>query len=327
MRCPRLSQLPTPAPDKTGWPWTDESRSLNDIAPDGKQWPRVSIITPSFNQAQYIEETIRSVILQGYPNLEYLIFDGGSKDGSVEIIKNYSPWIDYWVSEPDGGQSNAINEGLKLASGQLVTWINSDDLLCKNALVEQASRYEGSDNIIYVGKCTYIDAAGNFLSEHTGSVHCIEDLVRVGDFWRRGNQIVQPEVLFPRALALSVGGLNPRNHLTMDYEFWGRLLLAGGRFEYTEIPFGVFREHANQKTQDNVRATESLLESAATLIRAADCFPEKTKQQLLADLETYRVRYYRDFWRGTGRLARIGLPSSWVIWLRSWKSVFQQATP
>ena len=324
MQCPRLKELPEPPAEKIGWPWTEESRRLDDVAPGGKPWPRVSIITPSFNQRPYIEETIRSVLLQGYPNIEYLIFDGGSKDGSVDIIKKYAPWLDYWVSEPDGGQSNAINRGLRLASGKSTLWINSDDLLCKSAIVEQVLRYGVSSDAIYVGKCIYIDADGNFLNEHQGRVYSLHDLVRIREVWRSGGHIVQPEVLFPRELALSVGGLNSRNHLTMDYEFWGRLLLAGGRFEYTEIPFGTFREHANQKTHDTVRATDSLLESAATLVRVADCFHEKTKQKLLTDLDTYRRQYYQECWRETGRLARIGLPRVLVTWLRGWKSVFQQ---
>ncbi len=101
-------------------------------------------------------------MLQGYPNLEYLILDGGSTDNSVEIIKKYSSWTSHWVSEPDAGQSDAINRGLKRASGEFATWINSDDLLCPNALVEHVARYGCSTNNIYVGICVYIDASGNF---------------------------------------------------------------------------------------------------------------------------------------------------------------------
>ena len=106
---------------------------------EGHPWPRISVVTPSFNQGEFIEETIRSILLQGYPNLEYIVMDGGSTDNSVEIIKKYSPWLSYWISEPDAGQSDAINRGLKQASGDFATWINSDDLLCKNALVGHAA--------------------------------------------------------------------------------------------------------------------------------------------------------------------------------------------
>ena len=134
--CVRLDELPEPPRGKTGWPWTEESSRLPSRGPEGGSWPRLSVITPSFNQGQFIEETIRSILLQGYPNLEYIVMDGGSTDNSAAIIKKYSPWLTYWTSEPDSGQSDAINRGLKRASGDFATWINSDDLLSKNALVQ-----------------------------------------------------------------------------------------------------------------------------------------------------------------------------------------------
>lgn len=110
MRCPTLSELPPPPPGKTGWPWTEESPQLPATMPDGNQWPRVSITTPSYNQGRIIEESIRSVLLQGYPDLEYLVIDGGSTDNSVEVIRKYKRWIAYWVSEPDRGRSRAIKK-------------------------------------------------------------------------------------------------------------------------------------------------------------------------------------------------------------------------
>ena len=97
------------------------------MMPNGEAWPRISIVTPSFNQGQFIEETIRSILLQGYPNLEYIIIDGGSTDESVEIIKKYEPWLTYWVSEKDRGQAHAINKGLERCTGEILAYINSDD--------------------------------------------------------------------------------------------------------------------------------------------------------------------------------------------------------
>ena len=127
MRCPTLRELPPPPPGKTGWPWTEETQPIPDTMPDGGEWPKISIVTPNYNYGQFIEETIRSVLLQGYPNLEYIVIDGGSTDDSVEIIKKYEPWLSYWVSEKDKGQSNAINKGLKMCTGQIAAYINSDD--------------------------------------------------------------------------------------------------------------------------------------------------------------------------------------------------------
>lgn len=321
MPCIQLDQLPAPPPGKTGWPWTEESRQLPARMTDGTLWPIISIVTPSFNQGQFIEETIRSILLQGYANLEYLILDGGSTDGSVEIIQKYAPWLTYWVSEPDGGQSDAINRGLKRASGQFVTWINSDDMLCRHALVDHATRIGFDPNIVYAGICLYINTVGNVRASHCGRVHSLEDLVRVGAIWRGGGQIVQPEILFPRDMALSIGGLDNANHFTMDYDLWGKLLIQGAKFQYTQIPFGMFREHPEQKTHHPLRITESLLKTAAQLITLARCFSEQKKAELLADLDAYNADYQKACWLGTGRLARMGLPRELVTSLRALRNI------
>jgi len=320
MRCPKLNELPEPPEGKMGWPWTEESRPLLPSMPDGKEWPRITIVTPSFNQGAFIEETLRSVLLQGYPNLEYIVMDGGSTDTSVEIIKKYSPWISCWVSEPDSGQSDAINRGLQAGSGLFATWINSDDLLCKNALVEHVTQNGCDSHTVYVGICLYVDRNGEIFSSHRGRVYSLEDLVRIRTVWRSGGHIVQPEVLFPRELALAVGGLNPNNHRTMDYELWGKLLLSGATFCYTDVCFGMFREHPDQKTQNVLEQTRSLLDTAAKLVGQAGSLSEATKSTILADLQAYGDAYERQYWAGTGRLARLPLPRELIALLRSAKA-------
>jgi len=317
MRCPTLRELPPPPAGKTGWPWTEESApSLPPTRPAGQPWPRITVVTPSFNQAVFLEATIRSILLQGYPDLEYYVLDGGSKDGSVDIIKKYAPWLTYWFSGPDGGQSSAINRGLELGSGLFATWINSDDMLCRDALVGHASRVGFEPGVIYAGRCLQIDGKDQLLGIHRGRVHSLEDLLRIQTVWRakgeRGH-LVQPEVLFPRPLALEVGALNPNNHRTMDYELWGRLLLAGARFQYTDIPFGVFRIHDQQKTFDGWRQTQSLIATAASLLAAAKDIPDATRQDILTELSAYEEHC----WRYTGRLAAFGLPRSVVNGLRA----------
>lgn len=315
MRCPSLSELPPAPANKTGWPWTEESLSLPDKTPDGFLWPRITVVTPSFNQGQFLEEAIRSVLLQGYPNIEYFLFDGGSTDNSVEIIRKYSSWLTYWVSEPDSGQSDVINRGLEMGSGLYATWINSDDMLCENALYEHGSRIGFADETVYVGICIYIDEIGRFTSFHRARVYSLEDLLRIREVWRSKGHIVQPEVLFPRELALSVGGLNHNLYYCMDYELWGKLLLKCVKFQYTEIPMGTFRQHKNQKTADGWENTQVLINVATKLVTHAEGLSEKTKRNILEELIAYR----KDYWRSSGDLAKIGLPPTIVIPIRNLK--------
>src|SRR5262249_53462444 len=247
VRCPELNQLPAPPPGKKGWPWTEQSHRGEHAPENRRSWPRITLVTPSFNQGRFLEEAIRSILLQGYTDLEYFVMDGGSTDNTVEIIKKYSPWISFWVSEPDRGQSAAINRGFGMASGFYATWINSDDMLCKNALADHVLKVGLAGDVVYAGDCVNIDETGKILSTHRGRVNSLEDLLRIPSVWRSKGYISQPEVLFPLDLMRRVGGLNEENHLTMDYELWGRFLMADGRFHYTGIPFGMFRRHRAQK--------------------------------------------------------------------------------
>lgn len=130
-----------------------ESSSGETLAPVGHTWPRITIVTPSYNQGSFIEETIRSVLLQGYPNLEYIIIDGGSSDDSVALVSRYSEWLSFWVSEPDNGQAAAINKGFKKASGDIWQWINSDDRLAPGALFRVAHLYMTQPATIIAGAC------------------------------------------------------------------------------------------------------------------------------------------------------------------------------
>jgi len=216
MRCPTLLELPQPPRSKKRWPWMEESPQLADVMPGGDPWPKISIVTPSYNQGRFIEETIRSVLLQGYPKLEYIIIDGGSTDNSVEIIKKYEKWLTYWVSEPDRGQSHAINKGFEKATGEIYAWLNSDDYLLKDALSTVAMVYQDSPNSgAWCGGCRLVDASGNGLGTRRPNRLDVEGIAD----WSE-NYFVQPACFFSEKAWQQCGPLDEEFHYGMDFDLW-----------------------------------------------------------------------------------------------------------
>lgn len=191
---------------------------------DAADWPRVSVITPSYNQAAFLEDTIRSVLLQGYPNLEYIVMDGGSSDGSVDIIRKYAPWIAHWESAPDKGQSDAINRGWQRATGDIVAWLNADDLYCPDAIRNAAACFRANpDAAMVYGAADVIDEHG----ERCG-VMIVPDRFRILEMIRSFNNIVPSVTAFVRRGTIAaVGALRTDLHFTMDFEFALRIGLHG----------------------------------------------------------------------------------------------------
>jgi len=208
-----------------------------------KQYPRISIITPSFNQGDFLEETILSVLEQGYPNLEFMIIDGGSADQSVEIIKKYEPYLAYWISEKDQGQTHAINKGFKRASGELINWLNSDDMIVPGALKKLAqAAFKHPEADVYYGDYKAVDGAGKTLYQRKCAPYHPNTL-----FW--GRQLSsQPAVFFRRDLLTRLGWLNEKQQFCMDTEFWIRIARNGAVFSQVTEPIGITRVHGDAKT-------------------------------------------------------------------------------
>jgi glycosyltransferase involved in cell wall biosynthesis len=242
MKCPKVKDLPLPRHGKKGWPWTEETPSLPNTMPDGRPWPKISIVTPSYNQSEFIEETIRSVLLQGYPDSEYIIIDGGSTDQSVDIIKKYEPWVTYWVSEPDKGQAHAINKGFKKATGEIVAWINSDDVYFPGVLGIVANLFyiNHSSDIVY-GDCVFIDKQGKVIRRYRATHFDMKTfLVK--------HSIPQPSMFFKLQTLSRLGYLDENLNYSFDRKFW---LIAGfnrsSSFSYIRKNFSKYRLHEKSK--------------------------------------------------------------------------------
>jgi glycosyltransferase involved in cell wall biosynthesis len=243
----RLADLP-PAPlGRKGWPWTEESPSLPVTMPGLNSWPRISVITPSYNQGRFLEETIRSVLLQGYPNFEFLIMDGGSNDDSVEIIRKYQPWLTYWVSEKDHGQSHAINKGWAKATGSILAWLNSDDVYLPGTLSKAASVFEHKpeSQLIY-GSALFTNAESQIVGQFPGQP--LQSNVYRMQYWKGWN-IPQPTMFFRRQLVDDYGPLDETYHYSLDYEW---LIRVSQHVEFTCIneTLATYRLHNESKTGD-----------------------------------------------------------------------------
>jgi len=211
-------------------------------------YPKISIVTPSYNQGCFLEETILSVINQNYPKLEYIIIDGGSTDNSVDIIKKYKDSIAYWVSEKDLGQTNAINKGLRIARGDILTWLNSDDTLLPGVLFKVSEIFASHPEagIVY-GDCNIVDKNGNLVLKRCCLPFDRKILVYAY------NLIAQPASFFHRRVIDSIGALDESLNYSMDYEYWIRALKNDILFFQIPFPIASFRIHNSSKSVDQYK--------------------------------------------------------------------------
>lgn len=206
------------------------------------QTPKITIVTPSYNQGHFIEETITSVLGQNYPNLEYIIMDGGSKDNTVDIIRKYEKHISYWVSEKDSGQSDAINKGFRMATGDIVAWLNSDDILLPGALHRVAEALTTGGYDLVNGQTVVIDEKSNILTSHF-------TLKQKKFYAKRGIYYVnQPAMFWKRSILEKVGYLKEEFHCEMDKELLIRIFEKDYKIGVLGQILAGFRIHGQSKT-------------------------------------------------------------------------------
>ena len=213
---------------------------------------RISIVTPSFNQGEFIEQTIRSVIEQDYSDVEHIIVDGGSTDGTVSILSRY-PHL-RWKSERDAGQSNAINKGFQESTGQVLAWINSDDYYESNIFGSIVGYFEAHpDCMILYGDITYVRKDGEFLKRTSGDILNYDNLVRSPDIVR------QPSSFWRRSLLDEIGSLDEDLHIVMDFDFFLRAAKRY-KFHYLSRNLSFYRSYGENKTgSSRIRQTYEIL--------------------------------------------------------------------
>jgi len=269
---------------KQGWPWHELTEQKCTVLP--ADLPLISIVTPSYNQGAFIEETIRSVLLQNYPNLEFLVMDGGSTDDTVHVLRAYDPWISTWVSEPDTGQVDAINKGLRQASGDLLMYLNSDDILMPGALLAYARAYRETGAVWLSGDANYVAIDGTH----------VRDLIPI-DNWNKSDVIrhlienpllasVSVSNMFARVYYDRFGLYDPQYDLCFDIEFGLRGLLAGVRPHILHCHLASARQHPSAKTTLQASYHGFQRESCAILQRldlGGDAALEAARKEALAN--------------------------------------------
>jgi glycosyltransferase involved in cell wall biosynthesis len=208
----------------------------------GREPPLVSVVTPSYNQARFLEETIQSVLDQDYPSVEYIVIDGGSTDGSLEIIQRYADRLGWWVSERDQGQTDALNKGFAQAKGEILAWLNSDDTYLPGAISEAVAFLETYPDVgLVYGDANLVDEQGSLIGKFPA---------RQTDYRRllRGYvHIPQQSAFFRADLWRQVGPLDPSFYFAMDYDLWVRLARVATLVYYPRS-WANFRLHGDAKT-------------------------------------------------------------------------------
>jgi glycosyltransferase involved in cell wall biosynthesis len=263
--------------------------------------PRISVVMPSYNQAQYIERSILSVLNQNYPNLDFVIIDGGATDGTVDVIRKYSKHLSYWISELDYGQSDALNKGFARATGHIFGWLNSDDLYTPEAFKRAtAALAEFPAKSVVHGDWLSIDSGDRPIAyEYSFDFN-------LNQFKYEGFHLNAQAMFWRREVHERFGGFDPGLHMIMDYQMILAFGINEGEAAFLRVPMalGCFRRHADQKTQDFSDAYDAY-SGEHRLIALRYCFEDKYGPIGSAKRFLYRFR------RGYYYIKRGGVPYLW----------------
>jgi glycosyltransferase involved in cell wall biosynthesis len=265
--------------------------------------PRISVITPSFNQGRFIGETIRSIAAQQWPDLEFIVIDGGSSDETIDIIRRHEPLIAHWVSEPDRGQADAINKGLRAATGEIVTWFSADDVYADGIFAAVADAWRRNPRAIYAAPVSNFDSRGRqtLIRPHGLS---LENVVQ---YWKRRSRWHDPGLFWSRAVVDAAGKLDPSLTCAFDYDYLARALQ---RFpvEYVEHVAAGFRLHRDSKTTS--QSEQMMAETAAVSQRYWHLLSTVDREGFeRAEFETLVRRAFSKLLRGR----RDALPLLWRV--------------
>jgi glycosyltransferase involved in cell wall biosynthesis len=268
--------------------------------------PSLSVIVPSFNQAPFLEETLLSILDQNYPGLELILIDGGSTDGSIEIIKKYADRITYWVSEPDRGQSHAINKGLEKATGEWVAWMNSDDCYLPGALDFVFGQLPHQKLDFIYGTCTTGPDITNRVHKDFKKDHK-PNLFQLLLFFHSTEHIIPSQSVFVRHTILAKTGLLDENlNYVMDLEWFARIFMATKRRKYYRYPTCFYRKHLATKTRnDGHLMKEEALKVSEKYLPKLGVWQQFKLRLMLKQEQAYRDHFFKA--RSFAQVMKLGL--------------------
>jgi glycosyltransferase involved in cell wall biosynthesis len=287
-----FSDLPRSPEGKTGWPWDEASLPVSQ-SHEAPSWPKISIVTPNYNYGKFIEQTIRSVLLQGYPHIEYIIVDGGSTDDSLNIIKKYERWLTFWNISPGRSQTRAINEGYQIATGDVLNWLCSDDFLLPGALHRIGACFMGSPETDVV--------AGRGRNVHL-------DSHQTWDFQPRDTHLIplrvpcmQPGCFYKRKLLDRPGPLDESYSYLMDLELWAYFRSRNARWKIIDDLLCVSQVgHGNKTSTGGAKITYEHERIYKAYVK--EWIPLTFWYRLLVfPLEKILVKHEGRFWEALGR--------------------------